>query len=301
MRFTEVLEDYIDYHKSLCHTEKTIQSYIEILVSFDKIVTLADYTQISFKDIKKYQKHLNSKNLSIATVGSYLRHLKAFVSWLEEFDYIKDDKLHTRIKIPRMPKKNVKIYTDAEIKKIFDIVETESTWLTARNKLIISLMLDSGLRRNEVCMIKHIDINYFDNLLNVHGKGNKDRLVPLGSLTLKYLREYNRNCPFDSDFLLVSRRGDPLTNNAIKLFITKMKDELGFELSAHKLRHNFATNYIIDHYNKYGHFDSYTLMILLGHEDISTTERYVHYAKQFIATRERCSHLDKVFLECEDF
>lgn len=297
MRFTEILEEYIDYHKSLCHTEKTIRSYIEILTIFDKVVGIDDYTKMTFNDIKKYQKYVYSKSLSIATVGSYFRHLKAFISWLEEFDYLEDKKLHTKIKVPKMPKKNIKIYTDAEIKLIFDAVETESPWLTARNKLIICLMLDSGLRRNEVCVIKHKDINYSDRLLNVHGKGNKDRLVPLGSLTLKYLKEYNESCPFDNASLLVNRRGQSLTNNAVKLFLSKMKTKLGFELSAHRLRHNFATNYIIDHYDKYGHFDSYTLMILLGHEEMSTTERYVHYAKQLIATRERCSHLDKVCLE----
>lgn len=220
--------------------------------------------------------------------------------WLDEYEYLEEKNWYSKIKLPKTPKKNVKIYTDNEIKEIFESVENVPPMLAARNKLIISLMLDSGLRRNEVCMIKLSDINYIDNLLNVHGKGNKDRLVPIGFLTLRYLKEYDCSCPFESEYLLVTLKGERLTNNAVKQLMSKLKRKLGFDFSPHRLRHNFATNYIIDHYDKYGYFDSYTLMVLLGHEDIKTTQRYVHYAKQFIASRERCSHLDKVFLECEE-
>lgn len=300
MKFDKTIENYIAYHKILCHTEKTITNYIDVVTMFDNVVCPNDYCKICFRDIEKFQKHLTTRNISTATKGTYLRHIKAFVHWLGEYEYISEKELYKRIKIPKMPKKNVKIYSDVEIKQIFESVNVESAWLTARNKLVLSLMLDSGLRQNEVCSIKNKDIDIVGGILNVHGKGNKDRLVPIGILTLKYLKEYQVACPYESEHLLLNRNGKDLTNNAVKVFINKMKKELGFEFSSHKLRHNFATNYLLDHYNKYGYFDTYTLMILLGHEEISTTDRYVHFVKQYIATRQRVSHLDKVFLECEE-
>lgn len=299
MTFEMVIDDYIAYHKMQCHTEKTITHYVSVLNGLQEVIKLDDYCTFTYQDFLKYQKALNNRNLSPATIGNYLRHIKAFVHWLEEYDYLQEKSWHKKIKPPRYSKKNVKIYTDDEIDLIFSNASASIPFLTVRNKLIICLMLDSGLRRNEVCLIKHEDINFLNCMLNVHGKGRKDRLVPIGTLTMKYLREYLDMCPCKSEYLLVSKNGERLTNNAVKLFMSKMQAKLGFEFSSHKLRHNFATNYIIDHYDKYGYFDGYTLMVLLGHEEISTTERYVHYGKQVIASRERCSHLDKVFPTCQ--
>lgn len=299
MDFETILEEYIIFHRSQCHTEKTVKNYEEVLNMFHKVVQLNDYGTITYQDVVKYQKYLSRKMLSPATVASYLRHIKAFVRWLDEYDYLQEKGWYSKIKLPKTPKKNVKIYTDSELTRIFDSTVSRTPLLTARNKLIISLMLDSGLRRNEVCLIKYSDIDFENCMLNVHGKGRKDRLVPIGSLTMQCLEEYRSLCQFESEFLLVDKSGSPLSNNAVKLFMAKMQKKLGFEFSSHKLRHNFATNYIIDHYDKYGYFDSYTLMVLLGHEEISTTERYVHYGKQVIASRERCSHLDRVFLESQ--
>ncbi len=300
MVYLEIVDCFVAYHKSVCHTEKTISNYLYLLKMFDSVVKPADYCNLCYSDIVTFQKYIDNRGLSISTVGNYFRHLKSFVHWLEEYDYLKEKGLYRKIKLPRMPKKNIKIYSDIEIKQIYECVHTESNWLTVRNKLIISLMLDSGLRQNEVCMIKNLDIDFVNEMINVHGKGNKDRFVPIGKHTLRYMKEYSLICPFDNEYLLVNRRGDRLTNNAVKLFVSKIKDCLGFEFSSHKLRHNFATNYLLDHYEKYGYFDTYTLMILLGHEDIVTTDRYVHFVKQYIATRRRVSHLDKVFSECED-
>ena len=86
-----------------------------------------------------------------------------------------------------------------------------------------------------------------------------------------------------------------MTNNAVKIFVNKLSKEVGFELSSHKLRHNFATNYCIDQYEEVGQVDIYRLMILMGHEDIETTRRYLHHANEIIGARSCISHLDKVF------
>ncbi|MBR5517384.1 MAG: tyrosine-type recombinase/integrase [Firmicutes bacterium] len=297
MKFECLLDDFVDYHRSLCHTEKTIRSYTEILTKFNNIVEIEDYQTISLDDVKLYQKSLNARNLSPATVGTYLRHIKAFIHWLENYDYIEKNGIWKKIKLPKAPKKNVKIYTNEEIKLIFNSVTTESQWLTYRNQLIIALMLDSGLRREEICKIRFTDINFEKRILNVHGKGKKDRLVPIGNLTLSLLDKYMSACPFESEMLFVGRRGEKVTDNTIKQTFHKLKGKLGFEFSPHRLRHNFATNYLIDYYEKYHYFDVYTLKIIMGHEDIETTDMYLHYAQEYIATQQRLSHLDKALLE----
>ena len=85
-----------------------------------------------------------------------------------------------------------------------------------------------------------------------------------------------------------------MTCDSVKHMVYKLADKLDFELSSHKLRHNFATNYCIDQYEARGQVDIYSLMYLMGHEDVETTQRYLHFAMEIIATRNHVSHLDKV-------
>ena len=73
-----------------------------------------------------------------------------------------------------------------------------------------------------------------------------------------------------------------------------VQKKLPFEFSSHKLRHNFATNYLLDQYERFGQMDIYQLMAIMGHEDISTTRRYLHEANGILAVRGCISHLDKV-------
>ena len=78
--------------------------------------------------------------------------------------------------------------------------------------------------------------------------------------------------------------------------VTKLANQLQFELSSHKLRHNFATNYCIDQFTRNNQVDIYSLMYLMGHENIETTRRYLHFAMEIIASRETISHLDTIAL-----
>ena len=89
--------------------------------------------------------------------------------------------------------------------------------------------------------------------------------------------------------------GKPLSCNAIKVFANRLKHQLPFEFSSHKLRHNFATNYCIDHIHDSGNTNVYDLSIIMGHESIETTKKYEHFAHEMLALQNRISHLDKVY------
>ena len=122
------------------------------------------------------------------------------------------------------------------------------------------------------CGLLKQDVNFDSNILKVCGKGNKERVF-------------------------VGRRGQNLTCDAVKHMISKLAAKLPFEFSSHKLRHNFATNYCLDQYEKYGQVDIYRLMILMGHENINTTRRYLHFANQLIAVKTNSSHIDGILLK----
>lgn len=292
MTLQEALEDFLFQKRLAGLADKTISSYkesISLMVrAIDGSTTLSNVT---YKKVTDYILSLYARPLSRATVSSYVRNIRIFLRWIyKEYELPFDP---VKLKIPKSPKKLVHIYSDDEIKLIFDFVETSIPWITARNRAIIALMLDSGLRQSEIC---HLEIDSIDRsrmVMKISGKGAKDRMVPLGKFALTLLDNYIGCCPYsDKECVFYNRRGNALSNNAIRLFVNKLQKKLPFHLSSHKLRHNFATNYCIDHVKVTGKTDVYDLSILMGHESIETTKKYEHFAHEIIAAENNISHLD---------
>ena len=294
MLLTEALDEFIFERRIRGLSAKTISDYEEFVKPFIRFVgekmTVERLTQ---KAIQQYMLLLFDRKLSKATVSTYIRHIRVFLSWAASGREVKYD--IKKIPLPKTGKKQVHLYSDDEIRLIFDTITAESEWLTIRNKACVALMLDSGLRRGEVCGAKIADYDKERQLLTVTGKGDKTRIVPVGSFSKKYIDQYLELCPFkDSEYLFVDRRGNPVSGNALKLLMQKLSQKLPFDFSCHKLRHNFATNYCLDMYEQKGHMDAYSLQILLGHEDLKTTMRYIHHATSIVASQAHLSHLDKI-------
>ena len=278
---------------------RSIQNYEEIIQRFINFTGDIDMELVNVDLINSYIMSLYNRKLSKASIGTYLRHLKVFFKFCEEKGYT-NYKLAKEIPIPRQPKKLITIYSNEEIQCIFDKVYIENNWIHVRNAFIISIMLDSGLRLAEVANLKLGDVNTQNNVIKVTGKGNKERLVPAGKLSVSLMNEYldlirDIRALKSDDYLLIRDEDyKPITRNAIKLFLHKLSTQLPIEFSAHKLRHNFATNYCIDEYNRTGSMDIYKLKTLLGHEEIETTMRYMHLAQQIIISNTKSSHLDLI-------
>lgn len=293
MTIQEAFDNFILSRRLADLSVKTINDYTEFITPFVEFLG-ADkaITTLCEADVNSYIGELLGRPLSKASRATYIRHIKIFLRWMEDTYHIDINARH--IRVPKTPKRLVKIYSDDEIVQIFNGVVTDTEWITLRNKCIVALMYDSGLRQSEVCTLKRDNVSFLDNRLVVHGKGDKERTVPLGQLTARFMRLYLDSCPYTSDSIFVNKKGENLTCNAVKLMITKLANKLDFELSSHKLRHNFATNYCLDQYERYGRIDIFRLMILLGHEDVETTRRYLHIANEIIASKENISHLDKL-------
>lgn len=277
--------------------EKTINCYRQVITPFiDFIGPDIDLFSVTRDIYNDYIFILCKRKYSRTTLSSYVRQIKVFLRWLESeysFDLSTD-----KLRVPKAYKKIVHIYSDDELQLIFNTIHCESEWLTARNCAMVALMLDSGLRQNEVCMLRTEDIYWQSGTLKVLGKGDKERIVPFGSLSKKYMLRYRKLCPYwdllSQDNFFIGRRGEVVTTDLVKRFMYRLSSKLPFAFSSHRLRHNFATNYCLDQYEKYGQVDLYRLMILMGHEDIETTRIYLHHANQIIASVTAISHLDKV-------
>lgn len=290
MRMNEAMEGFLLSRKLSGLSDKTIKCYMEFLKPF---AAYLGNVELAPSRVRGYLVKVMERNVSPATKATYIRHLKIFLKWVENEEGV--DLGTEKIKVPKTPKKLVYVYTDADIQEIFRNITAESEWLVARNRAMVSLMLDSGLRQSEVCSLKWQDYFVSKGVLKVIGKGSKERLVPVGKISRQFIQAYRNLCPYSSDRVFVGRWGERLTSNAVKLFVNRLAAKLPFQLSSHKLRHNFATNYCVDQYERNGQIDIYQLAVIMGHEEIKTTLRYVHLARQIIASRVKVSHLDMVF------
>lgn len=293
MTVQQAFKNFIRSRKLRGLAEKTIKCYMDFNKPFINYLGVnTELVDITRETIDNYIFTLFESENSIATIATYIRHIKIFLRWLEKEYNLKMNAKN--ITVPKTPKKQVRIYNNEEIIKIFREIKAENEWLTSRNRAIVALMLDSGLRQNEVCTLLNYDIQFDNKMLKVCGKGSKERMIPIGKITIHYLKEYLTLCPYESKYTFISRRGEQLSGNAVKHLISKLSNNLSFEFSSHKLRHNFATNYCIDQYKKYGRIDIFQLMSLMGHENISTTQKYLHYAMDIIAARADVSHIDSI-------
>lgn len=277
-------------------SKKTITAYTLFVGYFIKFIDGSkDLYSLTQDDIESYIEYQVDRDISKNTLSTYICHFKIFVHWVcDNYDV---SFTYKSIKVPKTSKKIVTIYTEPEIKQIFDIIEHPLKWITYRDKAIISFMLDSGIRQSEVCSLKAKNIFFERNRMVVRGKGDKERMVPLGKYSVTLYKEYCSLCPYESEMAFVTKTGTPLKTNTVKLMVSKLKKKLPFEISSHKLRHNFATNYCLDMYYKNGSIDIYRLMTIMGHEDISTTNRYLHIANEIIASSECLSHLDDIYIK----
>ena len=300
MTVNETFENFILSRRLSGLSGRTVKNYVDFVKPFIQYVgETLDFLEITQSLINHYIAGLLDKNISKATLATYIRHLKIYLKWADE-EYTGSYSVQ-HIKVPKTPKKNVHVYSDSEIQTIFEMIHSDIPWITARNRAIVALMLDSGLRQGEVCMLQKKRVFLKQQYMMVTGKGGKDRTVPHGNISCACLERYLSVCPYELDFMFIARSGEPLSCNAIKLMVTKLAKLLPFDLSSHKLRHNFATNYCLDQYNKYGHIDIQKLMYLMGHEDAKTTARYLHFAYEMIAVKENISHIDSVLSGKSDF
>lgn len=252
-----------------------------------------DIQKLSQRMVDDYIMSLYSKSLAKATIATYIRYLRLFLMFVNSHYGLSFSP--ETIEIPKSPKKKVRLYSASDVVLIFKSITSSVSWITARNRAIIALMLDSGLRQCEIVSLHYSDISFSASQLRVHGKGDKERYCLLGNISARYLREYFVLCPYsNNDYVFCSDDGSQITGNAIRIFVSRLASSLPFELSSHKLRHNFATNYVIQKSESGLQVDAYTLKLLMGHESIVTTEGYIHCAMEALAVKSSISYLDSL-------
>lgn len=292
MTVLEAYEMFMQEQLFRGNSSSTLEYYKSSLSIFIEFCSAEmDIEDLDIMIFKSYQLYISEhRNINKISVRTYARAVKVFYRWLYFENYIDID--INRLNLMKANKEVILPLSDIEIKGLLDIYDNSSL-LNSRNKSIIMLMLDCGLRLGEVVSLQLNDIDFVNHCLIVNGKGSKQRVVPFGSALSKQLLtyfDYRNSVSSASSCVFLTKKNTDITRNTIKMLFARIKKQKSFSrVYPHLLRHTFATNYI---YNG-GNLE--VLRVLMGHSTINITQVYIHLAAQMHLINDHYnSHLDNL-------
>lgn len=275
---------------------KTLKGYCQTISCFVKsdVAQVSDVHYITAQHIRLFLLSIQQKGVTAFTVSAYYRSLHTFFNWLVAEGFIDQNPMHN-IKPPKVPKMVIKPFSAQDIEHLL-LLCSGNTFLDTRNRAIILLFLDTGLRLDELSCIGLNSINFDQETIKVMGKGAKERIVRMGKTTqkalLKYLlmREDNYPC------LWLTEERKPLKRAGVQIAIKRLchrAEITDAKPGPHSFRHTAAIACLRNG------MDIFTLQEMLGHETLEMTRRYTRSlgADDVIRAHRTASPVDKMKLK----
>lgn len=278
-------QNYLRLERGL--SKNTIENYtfdVEKLVLFlnQKEIKVSPI-QISEETLQQFIYEMASQ-VNPRSQSRLISGLKSFFNYLIFEDYRKDTPLEL-IEVPKTGRKLPDTLSTDEIDELIVAIDL-STPEGERNKAMLETLYSCGLRVSELVSLKISDLFFEEGFIKITGKGNKQRFVPVGKTTIKYITQYVNQIrvhyPIQKNFedtLFLNRRGRQLTRAMVFTIIKNLaiKISLNKTISPHTFRHSFATHLLENG------ADLRSIQLMLGHESITTTEVYMHLDRKFLA------------------
>jgi len=276
-------KSYLEIERSL--SPNSVDAYIrdiKKLANFARKIN-KNQLQIQKNDLSKFVNNISKNGISVRTQCRIISSIKAFYKYLLIEDYINTNPSEL-LESPRIGQKLPDVLSVEEVDLLISAIDLSKDE-GCRNRAILEILYSCGLRVTELITLKLSNINLKEGFIRVIGKGDKERLAPIGNTAIKYLKKYldeKRNSQsvkrgYD-DILFLNRRGKQLSRVMIFTIIKRLsiKINLNKKISPHTFRHSFATHLIK------GGADLRAVQEMLGHESITTTEIYTHLDKEYL-------------------
>lgn len=279
MEIEDVLEEYFYYCQAKGFTKKTMVNKRQELKQLKLFLLekrgIKELEGISTHDLKAYMRLKQKGGLQAQSIVTMFKMIAAFFSWCEKEEYLTEN-IAKKVDMPKVPKKVLKGFEPKEVKAMIDSFNFKN-YLEARNKAIISVLADCGLRAMEIRGL--LSENVKENSILVNGKGNKERVVfispALKRILIKYERlkkQYFKDKITTSHYFL-SYTGSDISHVGLYDVVKEAGRRAGVKgkrVSPHTFRHFYSVQSLTA-----GNMDVYSLSRLLGHGEISVTQRYL--------------------------
>ena len=277
--------DYLSLEKGL--SDNSIEAYVRDIKQFANFLedtqSLSSPSNISPDQITKFISHMYDLGLSSNSQARIISGIRSFCSYLRVEKIMSSNPLEL-ISTPKLEKKLPDFLLVSEVDDIISMVDMSKDE-GMRNKAILEVLYSCGLRVSELINLQLSRINTTDRLISVVGKGDKERIVPLGSQALEAIENYleHHRCNISvkqghEDYLFLGRYGKKLTRQMVFLILKKCVALAGIRknVSPHTFRHSFATHLVESG------ADLRAVQEMLGHAQITTTEIYTHLDRKYL-------------------
>jgi|TARA_Y100000991_G_scaffold19007_1_gene12457 integrase/recombinase XerD len=278
-------ENYLKIEKSL--SSNTVDAYIRDINKMDGFFNSEDskkkINSINHEDFQNYLTHLNELKINARSQSRVISSMRSFFKYLM-IEKIIDNNPSELLENPKTGKKLPEFLTIDEIDLMVSQIDRSKSD-GERNIAILEVLYGCGLRVTELIELKISEIYWKEGFIRIIGKGNKERLVPLGKIASKhlkiYLNEIRVHQKIDNQFVdhvFINKNGKKLSRVMIFKIIKKLTEKAGIQknVSPHTLRHSFATHLVE------GGADLRAVQEMLGHQSITTTEIYTHLDKNYL-------------------
>lgn len=283
-----LIKNYSDHLRlELSLSENSVEAYQHDVSLFMQYLELekktTDLDAIDMQVVENFFAYLYDMNIGAKSQARILSGLKSFYRYLLEENIVDTDPTEL-ITSPTLGRHLPEVLSYEEIQKMIDSIDLSDP-LGHRNKAMIEILYGCGLRVSELITLKISDIFKEDGFIRVIGKGDKERLVPIGDGSLKILFNYIDGArkhinikPKFTDTVFLNRRGGGLTRQMVFIIVKGLAEENGItkSISPHTFRHSFATHLIE------GGANLIAVQQMLGHASISTTEIYTHISDELL-------------------
>ena len=274
---------YLVYEKGL--SPKSVEAYlhdVQLLADFLGEDKIADAT---FEELQKFLKHLYESDFNARSQARIVSGMRAFYRYLIYANVREDDPTEL-LDAPKIGMHLPDVLTVEEIQDIMDVIDLSKPE-GHRNRAMVEVMYGCGLRVSELVTLRLSNLFFDDGFIKVVGKGNKERLIPIGKTAINAVNQYvdgKRKLlkikKGEEDYVFLNRRGAHLTREMVFMLVKKWVAAAGIDktVSPHTFRHSFATHLIE------GGADLRAVQEMLGHESITTTEIYTHLDQDYLRT-----------------
>jgi integrase/recombinase XerD len=286
MTWTDALDQFQSYlmlERSL--SKHTLEAYLRDVQKLVQYLDLSgqavEPVAVTPEMLSKFLFWMNELGLEQSSQARLLSGLRAFYKFLMVDDHLSEDPT-ALLGAPRLYRKIPAVLSIAEIQRMLLAVDLSEP-LGLRNRAILEVLYACGLRVSELVTLRMSNLFLEASFVKVHGKNNKERLVPIGGEAIKHLRHYVAHAraeprPGAENTVFLNRRGAPLSRVMVFYIIKDLAAAAGVEktISPHTFRHSFATHLVE------GGADLKAVQDMLGHESITTTEIYTHLDTEYL-------------------
>ncbi len=256
---------------------RTIESYASDINNFFKFLDENNKDkskELTTEDFMSFFEHLQKEGKEITTIVRNMISLRQFTHFLTKEGLMEKDPLFN-ITLPKLKRSLPDVLSEEEVESLINIPDTE-TKKGLRDRVILELLYATGMRVSELITLKLIQLNIPVGFVIVRGKGDKERVIPLGEEAIFWLKKYLEDNQI-RDFLFPGKKGKHITRQYVWKLIKDCAIKANIKsISPHSIRHSFATHLLLRG------ADLHSVQLMLGHSDISTTEIYTHLTKDHL-------------------